>query len=119
MGNETHNGANEMIRNFGYACKNMTLNQTAKVLTDRTCRMDKFSIARANELALKNSADLLPILEWNYQNKIYFFRVGSGIFPFMDHIDLQYKIADLPDANTIQLNLQKAGAFAKQKRKIP
>lgn len=116
MGNETHNGANEMIRNFGYACKNMTLNQTAKVLTDRTCRMDKFSIARANELALKNSADLLPILEWNYENKIYFFRVGSGIFPFIDHPTLQYKVTDLPDASAIQTNLQTAGAFAKQKR---
>ena len=103
-----------MIRKFGYACKNITLNQTAKVLTDRTCRMNKFSIARANELALKNSADLLRILEWNYQNKIYFFRIGSGIFPFMDHSDLHYKLADLPDASTIQLNLQKAGAFAKQ-----
>ena len=52
-----------MIRHIGYACKNMTLNETAKVLTDRTCRMDKFSIYRANELALKNSEDLLKILK--------------------------------------------------------
>ena len=116
MGNETHNGTNEMMRYFGYACKNMTLNETTKVLTDRTCRMDKFSIDRANELALKNSEDLLKILQWNYENSIQFFRIGSGIFPFIDHPVLQYKISDLPDANTIQLNLQKAGAFAKQKR---
>jgi len=103
-----------MIRHIGYACKNITLNQTAKVLTDRTCRMDKFSIVRANELALKNSADLLQILEWNDKNSIKFFRVGSGIFPFIDHPDLQYSVSDLPDAHTIQLNLQTAGAFAKQ-----
>ena len=92
----------------------MSLAETAKVLTDRTCRMDKFSIDRANELALKNSADLLTILEWNNKNSIKFFRVGSGIFPFIDHPDLQYSVSDLPDAHTIQTNLQTAGAFAKQ-----
>ena len=103
-----------MIRHLGYACKNMTINQTAKVLTDRTCRMDKFSMVRANELALKNSEDLLKILQWNYQNNIQFFRVGSGIFPFIDHSDLQYKVSDLPDAIAIQTNLRTAGAFAKR-----
>ena len=92
----------------------MSLAETAKVLTDRTCRMDKFSITRANELALKNSEDLLPILQWNVRNSIQFFRIGSGIFPFIDHSVLQYNIADLPDAVAIQLNLQTAGAFAKR-----
>jgi len=103
-----------MIRHLGYACKNMTINESDEVLTDRTCRMNKFSIARANELALKNSADLLKILQWNYQNSIQFFRIGSGIFPFIDHSDLQYKISDLPDAIAIQTMLQTAGAFAKR-----
>ena len=103
-----------MIRHIGYACKNMSIAQTEKVLTDRTCRMDKFSIARANELVLKNSGDLLTILRWNAKNSIRFFRIGSGIFPFMDHPDLQYKITDLPDAAAIQNNLQTAGNFAKQ-----
>lgn len=124
MGNETHNGTNKMMRYIGYACKNMSITQQRdslsnitqqeKVLTDRTCRMDKFSITRANELALKNSADLLRILQWNYENSIQFFRIGSGIFPFIDHPVLQYKLADLPDAVAIQLNLQTAGAFAKR-----
>lgn len=105
-----------MIRHLGYACKNMTINKSNEVLTDRTCRMNKFSITRANELALKNSADLIKILQWNYENNIQFFRIGSGIFPFIDHSDLQYKVSDLPDASAIQTNLQIAGAFAKQKR---
>ena len=105
-----------MIRHIGYACKNMSITHQEKVLTDRTCRMDKFSITRANELALKNSEDLLKILQWNHENSIQFFRIGSGIFPFIDHPELQYKLADLPDASAIQLNLQKAGAFAKQKK---
>lgn len=103
-----------MIRYIGYACKNMSITQREKVLTDRTCRMDKFSLDRANELALKNSADLLKILEWNARNSIQFFRIGSGIFPFIDHSALQYKISDLRDAVAIQTNLQTAGAFAKQ-----
>jgi len=103
-----------MIRHIGYACKNMNLSQTEKVLTDRTCRMDKFSIDRASELALKNSEDLLKILEWNDRNSIQFFRIGSGIFPFIDHPDLQYKVTDLPNAVTIQENLRIAGNFAKR-----
>ena len=103
-----------MIRHIGYACKNMNLSQTAKVLTDRTCRMDKFSIDRASELALKNSEDLLKILEWNDRNSIQFFRIGSGIFPFIDHPDLQYKVTDLPNAVAIQENLRMAGNFAKR-----
>ena len=92
----------------------MNLSQTAKVLTDRTCRMDKFSIDRASELALKNSEDLLKILEWNDRNSIQFFRIGSGIFPFIDHTDLQYKVTDLPNAVAIQENLRIAGNFAKR-----
>ena len=92
----------------------MNLSQTAKVLTDRTCRMDKFSIDRASELALKNSEDLLKILEWNDRNSIQFFRIGSGIFPFIDHTDLQYKVTDLPNAVAIQENLRMAGNFAKR-----
>ena len=103
-----------MIRHIGYACKNMNLSQTAKVLTDRTCRMDKFSIDRASELALKNSEDLLKILEWNDRNSIQFFRIGSGIFPFIDHTDLQYRVTDLPNAVAIQENLRMAGNFAKR-----
>ena len=103
-----------MIRHIGYACKNMNLSQTAKVLTDRTCRMDKFSIDRASELALKNSEDLLKILEWNDRNSIQFFRIGSGIFPFIDHTDFQYKVTDLPNAVAIQENLRMAGNFAKR-----
>ena len=92
----------------------MNLSQTAKVLTDRTCRMDKFSIDRASELALKNSEDLLKILEWNDRNSIQFFRIGSGIFPFIDHTDLQYRVTDLPNAVAIQENLRMAGNFAKR-----
>lgn len=92
----------------------MNLSQTAKVLTDRTCRMDKFSIDRASELALKNSEDLLKILEWNDRNSIQFFRIGSGIFPFIDHTDFQYKVTDLPNAVAIQENLRMAGNFAKR-----
>ena len=97
---ELQTEADNMMRYFGYACKNMSITQKRdslsnitqqeKVLTDRTCRMDKFSITRANELALKNSADLLRILQWNYENSIQFFRIGSGIFPFIDHPVLQY-----------------------------
>ena len=55
-----------MIRHLGYACQNLSL-QTGRKLseriqTSRTIRMKNFRLQRAGELAVKNSADLLPIL---------------------------------------------------------
>ena len=82
-------------RYFGYACVNMTLGEvkpaSKRVFTDRTLRMDGFSLRRASELALKNAKDLVRVMEWNAEHGIRFFRVGSGIFPFMDHPTLGMK----------------------------
>ena len=64
---------------------------------------------------MSNSADLLPILRWNAKNGIRFFRIGSGIFPFMDHPTLGYDLVDLEAAHRVAVcaNLSAAGAFAK------
>ena len=59
VGNEAHNGTNEMIRHIGYAYKNTIIAQTVKVITDRNCRIGKFSADCASELVLKSSANLM------------------------------------------------------------
>ena len=108
-----------MIRHLGYACQNLSL-QTGRKLseriqTSRTIRMSNFRLQRAGELAVKNSADLLPILKWNAENNIKFFRIGSDIFSFMDHPDLGYTLEEM-DSNhckEITANFAAAGAFAK------
>ena len=108
-----------MIRHLGYACQNLSL-QTGRKLseriqTSRTIRMKNFTLERAGELAVRNSADLLPILKWNAEHNIKFFRIGSDIFSFMDHADLAYTLEDLdPNHRTkIITNFAEAGAFAK------
>ena len=77
--------------------------------------MKNFTLQRAGELAVKNSADLLPILRWNGENNIKFFRIGSDIFSFMDHPDLAYTLEDLDANHRTQIieNFAAAGAYAK------
>lgn len=104
-------------RYFGYACVNMTLGEvkpaSKRVFTDRTLRMDGFSLRRASELALKNAKDLVRVMEWNAEHGIRFFRVGSGIFPFMDHPTLGYEVSALDDHETIAAILGRAGKIAR------
>ena len=108
-----------MIRHLGYACQNLSL-QTGRKLseriqTSRTIRMSNFRLQRAGELAVKNSADLLPILKWNAEHNIKFFRIGSDIFSFMDHPDLGYTLEEMDSNHSrdITANFAAAGAFAK------
>ena len=55
-----------MIRHLGYACMNLSLSEGQKKVdrffTDRTLRMDRFTLERVGELGARNAADLLPIL---------------------------------------------------------
>lgn len=99
-----------MIRHLGYACKNMTLGN--KVLTDRTLREARFTLERVDDLALKNSQDLVRIMRWNADNGIKFFRIGSGLFPFMDHPKHFYKLEDLASWPHITRNIVDAGKIA-------
>lgn len=108
-----------MIRHLGYACQNLSLAEGRKkkdrILTDRTLRQSGFSLERVGDLAVQNSADLLPILEWNQKNGIRFFRIGSGMFPFMDHPDLRYGLEDLSQTHrdAVTAALARAGAYGR------
>ena len=109
-----------MIRHLGYACMNLSLSEGQKKVdrffTDRTLRMDRFTLERVGELGARNAADLLPILKWNAANGIHFFRIGSGMFPFMDHPTLGYGMGALSPkhSDSIVNSLAAAGAYAKE-----
>ena len=109
-----------MIRNIGYACVNLTMNQGLKkkdqITTSRTLRMSNFSLDRVGELALQNSKDLVKIMEWNRDNGIKMFRVSSEIFPFMDHPDLGYSLDDLSREHHTDIvsELVEAGSIARE-----
>jgi UV DNA damage endonuclease len=109
-------------RKFGYACQNLTLNEGKKpkdrILTDRTLRMDGFSLERVGELAVKNTNDLVTIVKWNSELRpaMRFFRIGSGIFPFMDHPKLGYSLDSLAPhhSEAIIANMAEAGRIARE-----
>jgi UV DNA damage endonuclease len=62
-------------------------------------------IEYASELAVKNTHDLIKILEWNISQGISMYRMSSDMFPWCS----EYEIKDLPDFIEIQENLKKAG----------
>jgi UV DNA damage endonuclease len=70
---------------------------------------DQKGVNYASELALQNCRDLLPILESNLKNGIYFFRLSSNLFPWAS----EYEISSLKDFKEISLALKSAGDFAK------
>jgi UV DNA damage endonuclease len=71
---------------------------------------DQKGVNYASELALQNCRDLLPILKSNVENKIYFFRLSSNLFPWAS----EYEIESLRDYKEISLALKQAGEFAKE-----
>jgi UV DNA damage endonuclease len=97
---------------LGYACINSTLGKK-KILTGRALRkasLDSKGIIAASELALQNATDLLTILEWNVENDISFFRLGSDLFPWGNKIS----VYEFPHFNEIAEILQCCGKYANQ-----
>jgi len=96
--------------NLGYACINMTLGKQG-ILTGRAMRkatLEAKGLAHASELALQNARDLESILKWNLKNNIYFFRLGSDLFPWGNKVDIN----KFPDINRIKDVLARCGEFA-------
>jgi len=95
--------------NLGYACICLSL---PDVTTNRTMRKATFNARGINyvsELTLLNSKDILPILQWNNQNSINFFRLSSCLIPWGDKLDL----TKLKDYDAISSHLKAAGDYAK------
>lgn len=98
------------MANIGYACINMTLGKNG-ILTGRTMRATTLKVKGleyASQLALANAKDLEYILKWNLQNKIYFFRLGSDLFPWGNKVN----VTQFPDYKEIADVLARCGKFA-------
>ena len=111
-----------MIRNMGYACINMQLNdpknygtnpKAERITTNRTMIKRTFKqrgIDYAGQLALQNCQDLYKILQWNYRNGFNFFRLSSDVFPWAS----EYNIEDLPQFSKIEEVLFNCGMFVEE-----
>lgn len=93
----------------GYACINMTLGKSG-IMTNRDAIQRTFKtkgVAHISKLALANVTDLRKIVEWNEENGFKFYRVSSGLFPWMT----EYEFEDLPDWPAIQEQLRGIGEY--------
>ena len=103
-----------MVR-YGYACISAFLEEKmgkSSPTTNRTMirkTFDQKGVDYASQLALQNCRDLLPILQTNLENGIYFFRLSSNLFPWAS----EYEISSLKDFVEIKFALSKAGEFSK------
>jgi UV DNA damage endonuclease len=94
-------------KRVGYACINMTLGREG-IMTNRDAIQRTFKtkgLEHISKLALANVIDLEKIVHWNEQNGFKFYRVSSGLFPWMTEYDFE----DLPDWEAIKEVLQRIG----------
>lgn len=99
------------INRLGYACINETLKKDG-ISTNRSMIKRTFlakGIEYASELSLSNARSILPILQWNEQHGIKFFRLSSDMFPWASEFDCE----DMPDWLAISDALAEAGSFAR------
>jgi UV DNA damage endonuclease len=101
-----------LLERLGYACINLTLSKKS-ILTSRTCRLDTWK-SKGNEhiskLTFDNFVDLERIIKWNIQNGIHFYRISSGLVPWMSEI----KIEELKHFRAIQTIAKRIGDTARQ-----
>jgi UV DNA damage endonuclease len=69
----------ERIR-LGLCCINNTLRDKG-IFCSRTTPRSHFTVERAKEMTIKNIRDIVPLVRWNYQNRIYCLRLSSDILP--------------------------------------
>lgn len=100
-----------MSTQFGYACINMTLQETKKVQCNRGMIKRTFmskGIKYASELALSNVRALREVIKWNNENGVKVYRMTSCLFPWIS----EYDMFDLPDIDDIYEVMQDAGNIA-------
>lgn len=100
---------NDYTIRTGYACINMTLSKN-NVTTNRHAILRTFKtkgLPHISKLVLANVTDLYKVVQWNQENGFKFYRVSSGLFPWMT----EYNFEDLPDWPKIQKTLQYIGSY--------
>jgi UV DNA damage endonuclease len=96
----------------GYACINMTLGNDG-IMTNRDAILKTFrgkGLGHVSKLALANVKDLFKVIQWNEENGFKFYRVSSGLFPWMT----EYEFDDLPDWPEIKEVLLQIGDYVTQ-----
>lgn len=97
--------------NLGYACINMTLQETKKIQCNRGMIKRTFKakgLPYASELALSNVTGLREVIKWNNANGVKVYRMTSCLFPWFS----EYDMFDLPDIEKIADILADAGRIA-------
>jgi UV damage endonuclease UvdE len=109
---------NNSLKNLrmGYCCLNMELRER-DIFASRTCRLDTLKKNGMNylyDLVNKNLRDLETILTWNFNNKIFLYRMSSEMFPFASHPDY-YKDYNLEQFRTTLRDIGKLAKKYKQR----
>lgn len=97
---------------IGYACMNLSMSAEG-VTTNRDAIKRTFEtkgLPHISKLVLANVTDLEKIVHWNEQNGFKFYRISSGLFPWMT----QYEFEDLPEWPEIKSTLERIGTFVTQ-----
>jgi len=97
---------------LGYAADNLTLRQSSKTFTSRSCQRRTFDVnglSHVSQLALQNCLDLEKVVRWNHEHGIEFFRLSSKLFPWAG----EYELEALPDFLEICEALNIAGYLAR------
>lgn len=102
---------------IGYCCINKTLRKK-NIYTNRSLIRKTFSIEKCSDLILKNTNDLLSILEWNKVNGIMVFRISSGVFPRITDPFCEYNLESLSNYSHILKLFDKIGSFAQSNNMI-
>lgn len=103
------------MKNYGYCCINMTLQEGKKesrITTNRSMVKKTFlerGLEYASSTALLNVKDLVKVIKWNNDNGIGMYRMSSDIFPWSS----EYEYSDLPDFAEISKILKQAGDGAR------
>jgi len=91
---------------IGYPCINLSLN----CRSSRTFRLKNYSEEKLKDTINNNLDCLRAILEFNYENKILFFRITSDLIPFASH-----PIMSLDWQNHFKTQFKKIGDYIKEK----
>lgn len=94
---------------LGLCCINNSLRSKKKnedIFCSRRCIQDNFTVDKAQELALQNVKDIIPLIEWNHDNGIKSFRLSSELFPHytnpnVEPYDMKFAIPDLQRAGEL------------------
>jgi UV DNA damage endonuclease len=94
------------LNKIGYACVNLSLGISSLSIKKQTWEKNGFE--KAGEIALENVKNLKSIIQWNKENDIFFYRVSSGLFPWMS----EYEFDQLPQMPEISKILKEIGDMA-------